>query len=442
MSIHLESTCKMNGISNHPFCPIEPFQPARERQADEYMDSLRHLDNSWHITLEQQAVIRAVLTYTPNGELLDKFPEFDEALLLDLWEVSRRGMVGLRPLMAPLNEEDRPENDTLNSPSPDKFKRVDGFNVVGSRVVYALSIKKPLPDLDELIEKTQMPVDGVGMTRSPYYCELSGFGFDKVPRTTAHIFPYTGLVIDTAATWRFLAIFLGEELRDALLEELYECLHTAGNRLFLTSGLCVYFETGRFSVIPWGDEADSRYRDVWMALWTPAESMPCMTIKDDGRPRRFRHGEIIRISAEDGLPLPSKLLLWWHASIWRTTAAAGLSVTPDARKIQAEGKAEEEVVPSPMTEGSLSLEDECDSDTSESSTKGLEGQILTPPSSDDEEEDAATDNGEQDVAFREKLEEWARETFPLEVLGDAGLAAIDRYYNDRIPNDDSDDDDN
>ncbi|KAF3924326.1 hypothetical protein ABW21_db0208754 [Orbilia brochopaga] len=48
----------------------------------------------------------------------------------------------------------------------------------------------------------------------------------------------------------------------------------------------------------------------------------------ESEPRSFATGTALRLSTPDpvALPLPSATLMWWHSSIWRVIAAAGLGV--------------------------------------------------------------------------------------------------------------------
>ncbi|KAK6331126.1 hypothetical protein TWF696_003196 [Orbilia brochopaga] len=339
------------------------FTPSRQRLGKIYTTCLQRLDELPELTLERRLVVQAILTYTPNDELLRNFSGFSDAEVTDLWEVSSTALKNICSSWGTLQPSSTVATQ-ITIPGKPRYAAVQRVEEVlpgkfapvtpGSRVMRTLSVRNASPDSTTLVEKLRKPSFSAGaMERQSGYCAITNIRFYElnIPYETAHIFPHSALTNDESpATWRFLAIFLGERLRDVLAGEILECLQNCSNRITMTAGLHGMFDAGRFFLRPVSTapgRPGHRYLDCEIVFWIPVEYMGLTrrpkrpedqyVLKDDGsairyylsEPRQMAHPEMIRISTPDPerLPLPSTVLLFWHEAIWRTIGAAGLSGT-------------------------------------------------------------------------------------------------------------------
>ncbi|KAJ6257545.1 hypothetical protein Dda_7330 [Drechslerella dactyloides] len=351
-----------------------PFQPCREQLQEQYLQCLRHLDDVPHILFDDKLLIRAVLTYTPNQKLLQRFSSLTIEEVADLCEVSYWGLKNLRCSDStdstvlghgyrfnPQTKEPLPVEAVLPG---GKLIFAPPLPPLGVSTLPALSIHTPLPQPEGILDQPRSTsIDALALERQQGRCAVLNLDFFQRDRPwdTAHLFPYSALSNeDSETTWAFLAVFLGERLYEHLSTTLSSCLHTCGNEITLEEFFCRKFDMGWFSLQPLSlvPGTDGHFLDVKLHMEVPLHllyeyswqiddpkyqcalttSGKCYITEEGQVERRCLRNdairylipdEVIRLSTPDPeqLPLPSTMLLWWRLSIWRLLGAAGLRET-------------------------------------------------------------------------------------------------------------------
>ncbi|KAK6355261.1 hypothetical protein TWF696_004376 [Orbilia brochopaga] len=335
-----------------------PFSPVRDENPVAYLACMAWLDALPYVALDEKVTLRAIINYTTNKNLLLQLPQLTTDEVRDLYELSLRALTNLRsswgaPETSSTTSSPAPSRIVSRAPSPPRTSASPP--PIGTAVSRALGTEEfSLVDLIAKARSTSFS-STTALERQSDRCLLTGFSADGVFLETAHLFPSSSLLNgDCGLTWVFLAIFLGESIRNHLATEITVSLHTCSNSVSMEAGLHSIFDRGRFTLIPVSKPTEplgNYCLDVKLVWWSPAfflQSRPSVRAEDPdeqcsidsdgmivvglGPPRILRSGSIIRISTQDpqGLPLPSESLLWWHASIWQVIGSAGLSETVTA----------------------------------------------------------------------------------------------------------------
>ncbi|KAK6340902.1 hypothetical protein TWF696_009215 [Orbilia brochopaga] len=218
-------------------------------------------------------------------------------------------------------------------------------------LIELLEIEKEFPVLPP--NRKTHPPDYRDLTdlRQEGCCILTGEDFQDDCQETICLFPFTMMNLASdrnKVVWRFLAIFLGEELRDKLVAELTSELHgvyTAANALSFQGGLGSRMEITVLTMIPTAQSQPPGYfvdvKLVWhvsrgrggFATSLPREPENQYEYDDEGHPTvrvqmpdvEGRQTGSFRIATADpvDLPIPSPLLLFWYAFIGDVMGHAG-----------------------------------------------------------------------------------------------------------------------
>jgi len=162
----------------------------------------------------------------------------------------------------------------------------------------------------------------------------------------------------------FLALFLGEQLRD----ELWECftsgvMHTSANGLSLAESVHGFFDRGLLTFDPVGEyqyeaqgvdgcgsgRGEMKMKFVWhywerelellrtfLPRWTIDDHEDVTDADNHGSSRGVRSGDIFKVYTRDTelYPLPGRGFLQLHDLLWRSIGAAGLLDDPDNLRVQ------------------------------------------------------------------------------------------------------------
>ncbi|KAF3927477.1 hypothetical protein ABW21_db0209347 [Orbilia brochopaga] len=297
-----------------------PFEPARNKATTDYLTCLNSLDGLVNMTLDDRLVIRAVLSYTTNEELLHRFASFSLDELNDLRNLSLKGLTNLRgrggqkgsTTTSPTSSK---TGSRASSPGPSRtpesplwsnlFKKtlIRGLppqvpeSLIGASVVSALGLNDST-DLLESINKARSASFGATATaRQQNFCLITATDLSQIAET-AHLFPHSALLNkESQITWRFLAVFLGQDILGELASEI-----DPNKQCFLNENGVLEYDL----------------------------------LKEY---RALDSGTSLRIATPDPitLPLPSVMLLYWHGSIWKLIAAAGLGETAASKDSERTG---------------------------------------------------------------------------------------------------------
>ncbi|EPS45730.1 hypothetical protein H072_221 [Dactylellina haptotyla CBS 200.50] len=343
-----------------------PFSPARCKHPQIFNDTLLFVDEADQISSREKVLLRGIVVYTPNRQLLETIPTLSRDALRILATLSHESLKilkqgGGRSLSA------------VSTPAPSR----PSTPVSSTRALVQaneLALKEPPKtglefgqDLLQNFEYTQeFPVFPGGKgSRSPDFssacglreqgtCALTGRDLQSTGEA-AHIFPHAALNIQkgqSVAAWRFLLIFLGEPLRDVIAKEVLSQdngIHTTRNSIAMVVEMHKMFDNGDISLTPvreGSDAAKGYFIDVKLRYHgsrgelhehatklnkSPAEQheyvngLPGKLAQSE---QRFMEPEeTIRITTNDpeALPLPSITLLFWHKALWQLAKASALT---------------------------------------------------------------------------------------------------------------------
>ncbi|KAF3933857.1 hypothetical protein ABW19_dt0201853 [Dactylella cylindrospora] len=367
-----------------------PFVPPRAAHPKYLANNLDHLDGLTGITLSEKHAIRAVLLYTTNPKLLTKFKSIQSDDLKDLAQLALEGLKCLRgwggrpPSLTNTPKATPTASPAVNSPTtpvPPRVKTLRSESAgggevsspgppssLGATILAILDMKESTPEFSNTEEVMRSPNYSASCKeRDGYYCAITRLSSDHGLQT-AHIFPFSAINPGTARgviTWRFLAILLGEKLRDLILKGITSQaagIHTPANRICLAASVHSLFDRGTLSIIPISkqDKEEPYYLDVQLAFYTdpgtaagsnnyrPRSVDKQCSFDDKGIPTSLRNqkpvgpledGTVVRLTTHDpsGLPLPSAMLFQWRDYIWGVIGAAGLSETQVDKVIRTGG---------------------------------------------------------------------------------------------------------
>ncbi|KAK6355250.1 hypothetical protein TWF696_004365 [Orbilia brochopaga] len=360
-----------------------PFKAARTGHPVLLSKALDRIEQLEDITPLNLGIIKTILLYTPNQKLFDDITTYDTTTIDELANISTIGFQAIRAWggntssLASSRATSSPSGSATASPSTarpgqlrDKLTAaimsknlslVAPASNLGHKFMALLGIKKEFPDLPEEREPRPRIFRDLVHLRQTDLCQFSG-GDLSVAGQTAHLFPYSLLDLESARnkiTWRFLVIFLGEELRDQMAKALISPeygIHSPCNRIALFSGLYGQMDKGFLSMIPIREsQPPGRFIDiriVWhlphplviFSTRLPANPEDQYDYDEEGNPstrvlldahETRKHG-VYRIGTSDAvlLPIPSPILLFWHSWIWKVLGSAGFGVSLALKKDQ------------------------------------------------------------------------------------------------------------
>ncbi|KAF3903911.1 hypothetical protein ABW21_db0200340 [Orbilia brochopaga] len=343
-----------------------PFVPAMRRHPRLLAKALVRLQDAEYITRSEAAILSTVAMYTPNEKLLRGITSFSIDTLRELAEVSLIGLKALRPLTnssTSLVGASGAGASQTDSPNASQRVQKPGAKIpteqLGHSQIELLEIETEFPELLSKLGPQSPAYSKLARTRQLDICLLTGkpFSLPVAYGDTFQLFPYGLMHLASnrnKITWRFLAIFLGEGLRDQLYADLISekhGIHTAANAISLGLSTAFMLDLGFLTLTPIlesdppGHWIDVRLTWRYLEHYTFFSSVFPSDPKDqyqydaDGRPimrnlttkqnRGIEPIKAIRIATlqPDELPVPSAMLLFWHAVIWNVVGHAGLAET-------------------------------------------------------------------------------------------------------------------
>ncbi|KAJ6261946.1 hypothetical protein Dda_2745 [Drechslerella dactyloides] len=394
-----------------------PFKPAKIQRRSWHHKSEEHLDEISGVSHADIGILQAILSTTPNPKLLRDVVTYDADTITELARVSAVGLKALRswggrpgslaaspatrspagsvtaspisaaqssiaaqastiprvqqlqagrltallatstnlPVLDPTLGEASHSHLGWKSTSQGLY-RLANRACIGHEVIKRLEIKKEFPDLADTREARTSLYKEFTERRQQGFCPFTGFDLNEVPKEIAHLFPFSLLDLESGknrVAWRFIAIFLGEELRDRLVEAIKSEDHgiqSPANSIALDIGLHGRLDKGSFSLVPVrqsqppGSFIDVRLdwhlppRSAVFSSFVPEKPEDQYSYNEDEHltriflnspSQRARTGSVYRLGTNDPrlLPIPSPILFHWHTFIWKVLGRAGFAVT-------------------------------------------------------------------------------------------------------------------
>ncbi|KAF3907877.1 hypothetical protein ABW21_db0200252 [Orbilia brochopaga] len=231
----------------------DPFSAARQAHAEDFFKCLNFLDDPPFIFHDKKLLLRAILLYTPNADLLCRFTTFSIAQLEDLHELCLRGLQNLGRKPDYLEDTSGWSSPTqspasVSSVSQESLHTIARETSIGSAVIAALGINEDISILENMLAQSrQESFDTDAIERQDELCLITAAAeqFWEI----AHLFPPSALSNKEAiVTWRFIASFLGDTLFQTFAEELESNLHSCANRISLICGLRREFD---IAIVAW-----------------------------------------------------------------------------------------------------------------------------------------------------------------------------------------------
>ncbi|KAK6335457.1 hypothetical protein TWF696_002232 [Orbilia brochopaga] len=337
-----------------------PFITQRELHPVTSTRILNLLDKTPRLSGPSKLILRAFILYTTNPNFFKVFPhlssqESDELALLSV--------IGLRNLR---NWRECPA--TYPSPWSNPFKKPEKpLHAIGRELLPMFDIKQPGPTLPEEDLSRFFSFTDACKERHQQRSVITGVEYSSAA-DVAHIFPHSTLQHkspNSVLTWRFLVLFLGEQIRDILVKELHSDLHgiqTPASGILLALDTRTSYDHGFFTLVPYRRPRNNpHYVDViyrvistqpdvkYSSTYLDPDIDRQMTIDMNGVPtpnqigdesKALQDGFKIRIGTNDPtlLPIPSHILLFWHGFLWDVLGAAGMSGWGNEAVLQVSGR--------------------------------------------------------------------------------------------------------
>ncbi|KAK6540129.1 hypothetical protein TWF694_008951 [Orbilia ellipsospora] len=363
-----------------------PFIPVRSK-AEAFADFFKAYDHLEYLTMIQdyeKMFLQAVAISTTNPKLLKAIPDLN---VDEIGELARLSIIALKNLRnqpgrpssklttpwssrppsggaSPTKDLDQPremspsllrealervqaveESRDVQIAAADTSSPAEQFSsVIGSSVVRKLGIIKEIPSFLTKSITRDRDFAELCQLRERSRCIVTGVETDS--GESCHIFPFSSLQgsqkVGFRETWRFLAILLGEDLRDKLAEHLNSednGVHTPANGIYMKSDIHKQFDCGKIDLIPIRKSTVAPfYLDVEYIRCYPAqETLPLVRYPREpekqvssaaeiitNEPRSLHNRDIIRIISSGDIELPSEVLLFWNNYLRHILRTCGL----------------------------------------------------------------------------------------------------------------------